>query len=142
MAIRARSGYAVILRPFTDREISSAAWKTLLRLAAGQAFDGEIMAFIDMDPMGNDITINMLERMGFVGPEGLEPDFAVKFAALPAWLELVDVRYLDGSGNEAKAWKLKDSQVYDLHDVPGLWQWPKKGYEVDWPPYIGKIRQS
>jgi hypothetical protein len=58
---------------------------------------------------------------------------------MPNWLECVDVRHFGEEKSGDTAWKMRDSQVYTLHDFHDRQKFPTKGYEVDWPPYIGKI---
>ena len=38
-----------------------------------------------------------------------------------------------------KAWKMKNSGVYDLINFEANLSLPRKGYQCDWPPLIGKI---
>jgi hypothetical protein len=58
---------------------------------------------------------------------------------LVSWLETVDVNFFDEAIRPAQAWKMVNSDVYDLVDFHGGARLPRKGYECDWPPYIGKI---
>lgn len=143
MAIRVMPFYAIILRPFVEQEISRSGWEALVRNAALGRFDGEIMAFGAMNPMDVDSQCEFLEGVGYRGPShGDAADFAVfemGFGRMPNWLECVDVRHFGEETSGDTAWKMRDSQVYTLHDFHESQKLPTKGYEVDWPPYIGKI---
>jgi hypothetical protein len=143
MAIRCFSFIAVILRPYVQQTISEAGWKMLLRSARSCAFDGEIMAFGAMNGTDADNTINSLVRAGYKGPsDPHDCDMAVfdmGFGAMPPWLERVEVRHFNDPNVVDAAWKLKDSEVYTLHDFRDQPSRPTKGYEVDWPPFIGRI---
>lgn len=92
-----------------------------------------------------DRIIEELISVGYVGPnEGDKSDMVVSdmFSAgsnIPAWLELVDVKFFDESGPPTQAWKMKKSNVYELLNFEADITLPTKGYECDWPPYIGKI---
>ena len=58
---------------------------------------------------------------------------------LPSWIELADVTPFDESRQPTQAWKMKKSNVYSLLDFEAKLATPTKGYDCDWPPYIGKI---
>lgn len=58
---------------------------------------------------------------------------------LPSWIELVDVTFFDEAKPPVKAWKMKNSGVYDLINFEADLNLPRKGYQCDWPPLIGKI---
>ena len=58
---------------------------------------------------------------------------------LPSWIELVDVKFFDETRPSVQAWKMKKSNVYGILDFEASIATPTKGYECDWPPYIGKI---
>ena len=58
---------------------------------------------------------------------------------LPSWIELVDVQFFDVTRPTVKAWKLKESGMYDLINFEADLSLPRKGYQCDWPPLIGKI---
>ena len=38
-----------------------------------------------------------------------------------------------------QAWKMKKSNVYELLNFEAALDKPVKGYQCDWPPFIGKI---
>ena len=89
--------------------------------------------------------IQELISYGYVGPnEGDESDMIVSdmFSGadkLPSWIELVDVEFFDEDRPPVKAWKMKNSGVYDLINFEANLSLPRKGYQCDWPPLIGKI---
>ncbi len=103
------------------------------------------MAFGAMS--GNDIDriINHLADFGYIGPDnGDASDMVLSemwggSSYIPDWLELVDVRFFDESRPTTQAWKKKNSSVYTLLDFEAESNLPTKGYQCDWPPYIGKI---
>lgn len=143
MAIRVMPFYAIILRPFVEQEITRAGWDVLVRHAAIGPFDGEIMAFGAMNRMDVDRQCEFLEYVGFRGPtHGEAADFAIfemGSGKMPSWLECVEVLDLSEEKSGGTAWKMRNSQVYTLHDFNDHRKFPTKGHEVDWPPYIGKI---
>ena len=145
MAIRIMPFYAIILRPFVIQEISRLGWAALVRQAAIGPFDGEITAFGAMNPMDVDNQVEFLENVGFKGlSHGDAADFAIfemGLGRMPSWLERVDVRHLGEEKSGDAAWKMRESQVYTLHDFHERREFPTKGYEVDWPPYIGMISE-
>ena len=59
---------------------------------------------------------------------------------IPSWIELVDVKFFDETVSPVQAWKMKESGVYDLINFEADLSLPRKGYQCDWPPYIGKIQ--
>ena len=146
MAIQTLSFISLILRPYVQQPISTDGWKHMLSQAdPHRNFDGEIMAFGTMSGQDMDRIIEELTSFGYIGPnEGDHSDMVVSdmFSAgsnIPAWLELVDVKFFDESRPTTKAWKMKKSNVYSLLDFEANLATPTKGYECDWPPYIGKI---
>ena len=58
---------------------------------------------------------------------------------LPSWIEPVDVQFFDEDQPPVKAWKIKNSGVHDLINFEANLSLPRKGYQCDWPPLIGKI---
>ena len=143
MAIRVMPFYAIVLRPFVLESMAREGWMMLVHHAARGTFDGEIMAFGAMNPREIENHAEYLEQLGFKGPQhNDEADFALfqsGMGKLPTWLEIVDVKHFADGPEHDSAWKLKNSEVYTLHDFHFQPQYPTKGYEVDWPPYIGKI---
>jgi hypothetical protein len=146
MAIQTLSFISLIVRPNVTQTIKPEGWRYLLGYADSRRnFDGEIMAFGAMS--GNDIdrTINQLVAFGYIGPDnGDASDMVLSpmwegSSYIPDWLELVDVRFFDESRPATQAWKMKNSNVYALLDFETESNLPTKGYQCDWPPYIGKI---
>jgi len=143
MAIKTMPFYSIVLRVFVQQKIDDSGWRALVQQAALGVFDGEIVAFGAMNPMDHENQCDFLKRVGFKGPEhGDDADFAEfqsGMGRMPNWLECVRVRYLNGQPGEVDAWKLRYSDVYTLHDFHERRGFPTKGYEVDWPPFIGAI---
>ena len=108
-------------------------------------FDGELMAFGTMSGHDMDRIIHDLISFGYVGPDqGDKSDMVVSdmFTGtdnLPSWIELVDVTFFGEDQPPVKAWKMKNSGVYDLINFEADLSLPRKGYQCDWPPLIGKI---
>ena len=147
MAIKALQFYSVILRPFVSQRITARGWEYLLLRADRQRnFDGEIMVFGAMSPSDHEEIINQLISFGYIRPErGNKSDMYVSYyldvgPQLPDWLELVDVKFFDETIPSSKAWKMKNSNVYELLDFEKVNALPTKGYECDWQPFIGQIR--
>ena len=146
MAIQTLSFISLILRPYVAQPISTDGWKYLLaQVDPYRNFDGEIMAFGAMSGQVMDGIIQDLTSFGYVGPnEGESSDMIVSdmFSGkdnLPSWIELVDVKFFDENQPRVKAWKMKNSNVYDLINFEANLSLPRKGYQCDWPPFIGKI---
>lgn len=146
MAILTLSFISLILRPYVKQPISTDGWKYLLSQAdPHRNFDGELMAFGTMWGRDMERIIESLASFGYVGPdEGDKSDMVVSdmFTGtdkLPSWIELVDVKFFDEETPPVQAWKMKKSYVYSLLDFEANLATPTKGYECDWPPYIGKI---
>ncbi|MDG1736801.1 MAG: hypothetical protein P8L68_05955 [Paracoccaceae bacterium] len=146
MAIQTLSFISLILRPYVEQPISTDGWKSLFaQVDPHRNFDGELMAFGTMSGQDMDTIIERLISFGYVGPnEGEKSDMIVSdmFAGtdnLPSWIELVDVSFFDEDQAPAKAWKMKNSGVYDLINFEANLRLPRKGYQCDWPPLIGKI---
>lgn len=103
------------------------------------------MAFGTMSGQDMDRIIHDLISFGYVGPDqGDKSDMVVSdmFTGtdnLPSWIELVDVEFFDEDQPPVKAWKMKNSGVYDLINFEADRSLPRKGYQCDWPPHIGKI---
>ena len=103
------------------------------------------MAFGTMSGQDMDRIIHDLISFGYVGPnEGDKSDMIVSdmFMGadnLPSWIELVDVIFFDEDQPPVTAWKMKNSGVYDLINFEANLSLPRKGYQCDWPPLIGKI---
>ena len=71
-----------------------------------------------------------------------DTDFAALssgYGDMPGWLERVEVRSLDDTKIKFDAWKMRNLEVYQLYTFHERRKYPAKGYEVDWPPYIGNI---
>ena len=146
MAIQTLSFISLILRPYVQQPISTDGWKHLLPQAdPHRNFDGEIMAFGAMSGHDIDRIIQGLISFGYIGPDqGDQSDMAVSDmfsgdANIPSWLDLVDVTFFDEGRPPVKAWKMKESGVYDLINFEADLSLLRKGYQCDWPPLIGKI---
>ena len=146
MAIQTLSFISLILRPYVQQPISTDGWQYLLAQAdPHRNFDGELMAFGAMSGQDMDRIMQALISFGYVGPDqGDQSDMVVsdmftRTDKLPSWIELVDVTFFDETKSPVQAWKMKKSNVYGLLDFEGNIATPTKGYECDWPPYIGKI---
>jgi hypothetical protein len=146
MAIQTLSFISLILRPYVQQPISTDGWQYLLAQAdPHRNFDGEIMAFGTMSGRDMEGIIHDLTSFGYNGPDqGDQSDMVVSdmFTGtdkLPSWIELVDVTFFDEEAPPVKAWKMKESGVYDLINFEADLSLPRKGYQCDWPPLIGKI---
>jgi len=146
MAIQTLSFISLILRPYVKQPISTDGWKSLFaQVDPHRNFDGELMAFGTMSGRDMDRIIHDLTSFGYIGPDlGDKSDMIVSDMfmgtdSLPSWIELVDVTFFDEEAPPVKAWKMKKSNVYSLLDFEANLATPTKGYECDWPPYIGKI---
>ena len=147
MAIQTLSFISLILRPYVQQTISTNGWHYLLAQAdPHRNFDGEIMAFGAMSGRDMDRIIHELVSFGYVGPDQRDrsdmivSDMFMGTDNLPSWIELVDVSFFDDDQPPVKAWKMKESGVYDLINFEADLSLPRKGYQCDWPPLIGKIR--
>jgi hypothetical protein len=145
MAIQTLSFVSLILRPYVQQHISTDGWQYLLAQADPQRnFDGEIMAFGAMSGRDIDQIMLALISFGYIGPnQGDKSDMVVSdmFSTgsnIPSWLELVDVKFFDEGKLPTQAWKMTRSNVYSLLDFESTLATTAKGYECDWPPYIGK----
>ncbi len=67
--------------------------------------------------------------------------FEMGLGRIPRWLERVDLLHFGEEKSGDAAWKMKESEVYTLHDFRESREFPTKGYEVDWPPYTGMISE-
>jgi hypothetical protein len=146
MAIKTLSFISLILRPYVQQPISIDGWQYLLsRADPHRNFDGEIMAFGTMSGQDMDRIILDLTSFGYVGPDqGNQSDMVVSdmFSGpsnIPSWIELVDVKFFDEATPPTQAWKMKKSNVYELLNFEAALDKPVKGYQCDWPPFIGKI---
>lgn len=146
MAIQTLSFISLILRPYVEQPISTNGWKTLFaQVDPYRNFDGELMAFGTMSGHDMDRIINDLISFGYVGPDqGDKSDMVLSSSFsggsdIPSWLELVDVKFFGDDQPPVKAWKMKESGVYDLINFEANLSLPRKGYQCDWPPLIGKI---
>ena len=146
MAIQTLSFISLILRPYVQQLISTDGWQYLLaRADPHRNFDGELMAFGTMSGRDMDRIIHNLTSFGYIGPDqGDQSDMVVSdmFAGtdtLPSWIELVDVTFFDAEAPPVQAWKMKNSGVYDLINFEAHLSLPRKGYQCDWSPLIGKI---
>ena len=146
MAIQTLSFISLILRPYVKQPISTDGWKHLLSQAdPHRNFDGELMAFGTMSGHDMDRIIHDLISFGYVGPDqGDKSDMVLSSSFsggsdIPSWLELVDVKFFDEEQAPVQAWKMKNSGVYDLINFEANLSLPRKGYQCDWPPHIGKI---
>ena len=103
------------------------------------------MAFGTMSGHDMDRIIEGLVSFGYVGPnEGEKSDMIVSDMfmgtdTLPSWIELIDVTFFDEGQPPVKAWKMRNSGVYDLINFEADRSLPRKGYQCDWAPLIGKI---
>jgi hypothetical protein len=146
MAIQTLSFISLILRPYVKQPISTDGWKYLFaQVDPHRNFDGELMAFGTMSGHDMDCIIEQLISLGYIGPnEGDKSDMVVSSSFsggsnIPSWLELVDVKFFDEEMPPVQAWKMKNSGVYDLINFEADLSLPRKGYQCDWPPLIGKI---
>ena len=146
MAIQALSFISLILRPYVEQPISTDGWQYLLSQADPHCnFDGELMAFGTMSGRDMERIIHDLTSFGYIGPDqGDQSDMIVSDMfmgadKLPSWIELVDVTFFDEGQPPVKAWKMRNSGVYDLINFEADLSLPRKGYQCDWPPLIGKI---
>jgi hypothetical protein len=127
--------------------------KWLIQRAKAGAFDGEIM--VSGTSRVGDVESDrlFLESFGYRGPEKIskseydnsakDVDFAIYIGGdkriIPNWLDHVEVRFLD-EDRTIDAWKLRNSDIFQLYYYPrNSAPLETKGYEVDWPPFIGKI---
>ena len=147
MAIQTLSFISLILRPYVQQPISTDGWQYLLaQVDPYRNFDGELMAFGAMSGRDMERIIYELISFGYLGPnEGDQSDMIVSYMFtgtdnLPSWIELVDVSFFNEDQPPAKAWKMKNSGVYDLINFEANLSLPRKGYQCDWPPLIGKIQ--
>ena len=62
----------------------------------------------------------------------------IRLTAPPAWLESVEVTFFDDAHPPVQAWKMKDSEVYNLLDHRTGAYIGRKGEDCDWHPPIGK----
>ena len=146
MAIQTLSFISLILRPYVEQPISTDGWRHLFaQVDPYRNFDGELMAFGTMSGHDMEKIIERLVSFGYAGPnEGDKSDMFVSdmFMGadnLPSWIELVDVSFFDEDQPPVKAWKMKKSGVYNLINFEADLSLPRKGYQCDWPPLIGKI---
>ena len=150
MAIQTLSFISLILRPFVKQTISSEGWRFLMQYAdPHRNFDGEIMAFGAMSGRDMENCINNLTSFGYLGPDKGEASDMILAETLygepnkvPSWVEIVDVNFFDQKLPSVKAWKKKDSGIYQLLNFETCISHPTKGYECDWPPHIGKIAKG
>ena len=147
MAIQTLSLFSLILRPYVEQPISTDGERQLFaQVDLYRNFDGELMAFEAMSGQDIDRIIHDLTSFGYIGPDqGDQSDMVVSdmFAGtdtLPSWIELVDVKFFDESVSPVQAWKMRESEVYDLINFEADLSLPRKGYQCDWPPLIGKIQ--
>ena len=145
MAIKLMPFITLILRVDTPTEVSAAGWRYLFeRRNPYRNCDGEIMVFGAMSGSDIDGQIAVLTSFGFVGPDqGEKSDMVVwefgPATEIPSWLSVVEVTFFDDGIKPCRAWKLTNSQVYELIDCHSRLELPTKGYQCDWPPLIGKI---
>ena len=145
MAIITLPFYAIILRPFHNQSVAKEGYQFLLRyIDPHRNFDGEIMVFGAMSGMDQANTLEGLRAYGYKGdPADDDCDFVeAEMHSLyqpVSWLETVDVKFFDEAFGSAQAWKMVNSDVYDLVDFHGGARLPRKGYQCDWTPYIAKI---
>lgn len=146
MAIQTLSFISLILRPYVEQPISTDGWQYLLSQAdPHRNFDGEIMAFGAMSGRDMDRIMQALISFGYFGQDrGDKSDMVLSdmFTGtdkLPSWIELVDVKFFDEATPPTQAWKMKKSNVYELLNFEATLDTPVKGYQCDWPPFIGKI---
>jgi hypothetical protein len=146
MAIQTLSFISLILRPYVEQPISSDGWKYLFaQVDPHRNFDGELIAFGTMSGQDMQGIIDRLVSFGYVGPDaGDKSDMVVSdrltgIDNLPSWIELVDVKFFDKERPSVQAWKMKQSNVYELLNFEAQLGKPMKGYQCDWAPFIGQI---
>ena len=136
MAINSDIHWGCILRVDVAQPIKQEGWKYLLQEANNFNFDGEIFGLgFRME--------DYLRDIGFRGSEaGLEADFVE--SGVPSrvveqvnWLEHVEVKPFNDDLKPFGAYKLKQSDVFTVRTMTD--ELLTKGYQCDWPPYIGKI---
>jgi hypothetical protein len=49
------------------------------------------------------------------------------------------VKFFDKERPSVQAWKMKQSNVYELLNFEAQLGKPMKGYQCDWAPFIGQI---
>lgn len=146
MAIKFLPFYALILRFDTSRVKSIEGWRFLMENCdRNRNFDGELIVF---GAMSYDVIRDYIEALtgfGFNEPDDSEETDIVIWSAgvpltsVPNWLTVIDIEFFAADVPPCKAWKLSESQVYDLLDFHQKIRLPRKGYECDWPPRIGRI---
>ena len=146
MAIQTLSFISLILRPYVKQPISTEGWRFLFgQVDPYRNFDGELMAFGTMSGQDMARIVETLVSFGYVGPDKGETsdmivsDMFSRTDKLPSWIELVEVQFFDDNRAPTQAWKMKNSGVYDLVNFEAKLDLPRKGYQCDWPPLIGKI---
>tara|TARA_R110000744_G_scaffold357040_1_gene463834 strand:+ start:1877 stop:2287 length:411 start_codon:yes stop_codon:yes gene_type:complete len=136
MALNGDIHWGCILRVDVAQPIKQEGWKYLLQEANNFNFDGEIFGLgFRME--------DYLRDIGFRGSEaGLEADFVDNHhrdvVAQVNWLEHVEVTPFNDDIKPFGAYKLKQSDVFTVPTMTD--ELLTKGYQCDWPPYIGKIK--
>ena len=151
-----------LIRIPKNAETSAEAWRFLFGAKSDHNCDGEIMALRTDEGIAERLT-PLLISYGFrqhLGPDcGNSADFvtlegfhADEEESMPDWLSIVPVNFFLDEATEGEksgfAWKLKESDVFDLINHPNLINHHTrratftKGYTCDWPPHIGKIQKG
>lgn len=151
----------IFLRPFVVQQISAAGWKALFEQKSSRNFDGEIMVFGYLSYPALQNTLSNLKSYGYFGPKDMFGDYGKtswgkrksghdfdifcetyqnerRPLKHPAWVESVEVTFFDDARPSVQAWKMKDSEVYDLLDHRTGTYIGRKGEDCDWHPHIGK----
>ena len=151
----------IILRTSVKQKISAAGWRMLFDEKNSINFDGEIMVFSHMSDLNQQHILDSLRSYGFLGPKKMTGDAGEAFCRearsvenfdivceyygrehdklkYPSWLERTEVTFFDEKRPPLQAWKLKNSNVYNLIDFNGGGYIGRKGENCDWHPHIGK----
>ena len=151
----------IFLRPFVEQKISAAGWKSLFEQKNSMNFDGELMVFGYLSYPALQQKLDDFKSYGYFGPKDMFGDYGKTFwghrrsgddfdifcetyenelrpLKHPAWLESVEVTFFDDAFPPVQAWKMKDSEVYDLLDCKSGAFIGRKGENCDWNPLIGK----
>jgi hypothetical protein len=141
MMIALKSFVALVIRLKVAQDISQAGWRYLVNAAEGLSnCDGEILAIHAIKKTYLRDIPDILQHVGFKGPEAKdEADFVLVDRKRPitvSWLERVTVSPLIDTLEPFLAIKLKASQVHQVSQKGVVYH---KGYDVDWPPEVGRI---
>jgi len=151
----------IFLRPFVEQQISAAGWKALFEQKSSRNFDGEIMVFSHLSDPNRQQKLDALKSYGYLGPKNMFGDAGETFwgraqsgedfdifceyygserekLKYPSWLERINITFFDEKRPPIQAWKMKNSDVYNLIDFNGGGNIGRKGENCDWHPHIGK----